>query len=377
MTIPKSPTSARYAGPPTPDGVAARLGIPVERIVKLDANESPYGPPPAALAALAEFARTAGGGRYPDAAADTLRGALAVYTGVAAEHIAVGNGSDELIPLLAELLLEPGDEVVVSEPTFGVYAMVATRRAAHARDAGRGGEDFTPDPERIVAAMNTNTRIVFLCGPNNPTGTPLPRETRLAVLARADELGRHGDGPVVVLDEAYYETAALGGDPGAWTAAPLVNKGRRLVVLRTFSKLFGLAGLRVGYALCSPDLARDLRERKQPFNVNSAGQIAAVAALKDMPWLRERAVALRVERERLFAALSGFSDLHTFPSSANFLLVRAESGDDAVPLWEALLDHGVMVRRFSGERMRPYLRITVGTPAQSDRLLEALTAIFA
>lgn len=376
MTGPNPPTPVRYAGPPTPGALATRLGIPVERIVKLDANESPYGPPPAALAALAEFARSpSGAGRYPDAAADTLRGALETYTGVAAERIVVGNGSDELIALLAELLLEPGDEVVVSEPTFTVYTLAATRRFARAVDAGRGGEDFTPDPERITAAMNSDTRIVFLCGPNNPTGTSLPRETLLAVLARAEELGRHGDGPVIVLDEAYYEIGALGGDPAAWSAAPLVSEGRRLVVLRTFSKLFGLAGLRVGYALCPLDLARQLRARKQPYNVNSAGQVAATAALTNMPWLRQRAAALLSERERLLAALAGFPSLRTFPSSANFLLVRASS-DDAEPLWEALSERGVLVRRFSGERMRRYLRITIGTPEQNDCLLAALAAIF-
>ena len=376
MTTPNPPSPVRYDGPPAPDRVAERLGIPVERIVKLDANESPYGPPPAALAALADLARAGGGGRYPDAAARALCGALETYTGVATARIVVGNGSDELIALLADLLLEPDDEVMVSEPTFAAYALAATRRFARVVDAGRGGDDFTPDPERIAAAMNSNTRIVFLCGPNNPTGTPLPRETLLAVLARAEELSRHGAGPVVVLDEAYYEIGALGGDPNAWTAAPLLSGGRRLVVLRTFSKLFGLAGLRVGYALCPEDIASHLRERKQPYNVNSAGQSAATAALSNIPWLRERAVALLHERERLFAALAGFPSLRAFPSSANFLLVRA-GGDDAAPLWQGLLDRGILVRRFSGERMQSYLRITVGTPEQNDALLAALTTICA
>lgn len=376
MTTPKPPMPVRrYAGPPAPGTLAARLGIPVERIVKLDANESPYGPPPAALAALAEYARGGAAARYPDAIAGALRGALETYTGVAAERLVVGNGSDELIALLAEVLLEPGDEVVVSEPTFAVYALAATRRFARAQDAGRGGDDFTPDPARIVAAITANTRIVFLCGPNNPTGTPLPRETLLAALACAEELGRRGDGPLVVLDEAYYEIGALGGDPDAWTAAALVSEGRRLMVLRTFSKLFGLAGLRVGYALCPPDIAEQLRERKQPYNVNSAGQVAATAALTNVPWLRERAAALREQRERLYTALASFPGLRVFPSSANFLLVRVEGGD-AVPLWEALLSRGVLVRHFSGERMRPYLRVTVGTTEQNDCLLAALQAAF-
>jgi histidinol-phosphate aminotransferase len=378
-TVDTTSTAVRYAGPPSPQALAARLGMSVDRLCKLDANESPYGPPPAALAALADLVRTAqaplGAGRYPDPSASELRGSLAEYTGVVPEGIAVGNGSDELIHLLIDLLLEPGDEVVVAEPTFSLYALASRRRGASVIDAGCDDE-FGVAPERIASAMTPRTRLVFLCAPNNPTGTPLPRGTLMAALERAETLAHARGGPLIIVDEAYYEIGALAGDARSWTAAPLVAASPRLVVLRTFSKLFGLAGLRVGYALCSPELAERLRALKQPYNVNVAGQLAARAALAELAWLRERASALVAERERLARALRerariGAPLLRVYPSAANFLLVQL-AGASALPLWEALLDRGVMVRRFTDEQLGRSLRVTVGTPEQNDRLLEAL-----
>ncbi len=398
MTKSTSPgASMRYSGPPTPQALAARLGVPLERICKLDANESPYGPPPAALAALSSLGQVAqallGAGRYPDPSASELRTALAGYAGVAAERIVVGNGSDELIHLLVEPLLGTGDEVVVAEPTFSLYALASRRRGAAVVDAGCE-RDFTVTPERINSAMTARTRLVFLCSPNNPTGAPLPRETLAAALEWAEALGGGRDadgGPLVLVDEAYYEIGALTDAPEAWTAAPLVQDHPRLVVLRTFSKLYGLAGLRVGYALCSPELAERLRALKQPYNVNVAGQVAARAALDETAWLRERAAALVAERERLARALGAFGQLRVFPSSANFLLVEVLAPDPSASLgsrtaqssslaaarwlWEALLDWGVMVRRFTDARLASYLRVSVGTPEHNGQLLTALREI--
>ena len=374
MTTGTTGTPVRYAGPPTPAALAARLGLPLDQLCKLDANESPYGPPPAARAALARLGQAAeaplGAGRYPDPSAAELREALAEYTGVAAECIVVGNGSDELIHLLIELLLEPGDDVVVAEPTFSLYALASRRHGASVIDAGCDGE-FSVTPERVASAMTRRTRLVFLCAPNNPTGTPLPRGTLMAALERAEALADERGGPLVIVDEAYYEIGTLAGDARSWTAAPLVREASRLVVLRTFSKLFGLAGLRVGYALCAPELAERVRALKQPYNVNVAGQLAAHAALAELAWLRERALVLVAERERLARALSGHRRLAVYPSAANFLLVQVADAS-AVPLWEALLDRGMMVRRLTGEQLGRCLRVTVGTPQQNDRLLDAL-----
>lgn len=371
-----TPPAARYFGPPSPWTLAERLGIPLDQICKLDANESPYGPPPSAVAALARFASHAatlsGAGRYPDPVGRELRAALAAYTGAEPESIVIGNGSDEIIALLAELVIQPGDEVVVAEPTFGVYGLVADRRGASVVDAGRE-PDFTLAAQRIIDASTERTRVIFLCSPNNPTGTPLSRETLLAILretARAD-----GISPLVVMDEAYYEFGAFSGAPDAWSAAPLVAQFGRLVVLRTFSKLFGLAGLRIGYAICPPELATRLRERKQPYNVNVAGLLAARASLNDVDWLSERAQAIVAERDRLAQGLGAFPALRVYPSSANFLLVETLDAL-AEPLWSALQERGIMLRRFSGPRMARYLRVTVGTPLENTRLLDALTGIY-
>ena len=380
-------TTSRYIAPPTPAELAARLGLPLERIVKLDANESPWGPSPSARAALLAFAAEDGASlgaasRYPDAAASALRAALARYTGVAAEGIVIGNGSDEIIQLLVEALIEPGDEVIVSEPTFSVYAVIARRRGARVMDVDRDEQWRTPT-EALLAAMTSRTRLVFLCAPNNPTGTPLDRATLDAALARAEELAGQGDGagPLIVVDEAYYELGAFADDSRAWTAAPMLSTaGERLIVLRTFSKLFGLAGLRVGYGLASPALAEQLRPLKPPYNVNHIGQLAALAALDDLDWLRARARDLANERERLSRLLTAELGLRVWPSAANFVLVDVAAGLTGTrererrrdALWQALLDQGVMTRRLGGEWLAGLLRFTVGLVEQDDSLVAAL-----
>lgn len=375
-THPSSAAPARYAIPPSVADLAARLGISPAQICKLDANESPYGPPPSVAQALqrliAPDATALSPGRYPDASATDLRAALAGYTGVPAEQIVVGNGSDELLGLLSDALA-PGDEVVVCEPTFGLYAVAAGWRGARVIDVGLE-DDFTVPRDRLLAAITPATKLIFLCSPNNPTGTPLARETLLAVMERAEALTSEQELPLLVVDEAYYEVNALGGGE-AWTAAPLVAEGRRLVVLRTFSKVFGLAGMRVGYALCSLDVATRLRERKQPYNVNIAGLLAARAALDDFDWLRDRATLLVRERERLIRELAAIDGLRVYPSATNFILVDFGSPTLRESVWQALIHRGILVRRPGGERLAGYLRITVGKPEESDRLLAALREI--
>lgn len=370
---------AAYSAPPTAEALATRLAMPLSSICKLDSNESPYGAPPAALAALATLGDPAAGprgaGRYPDPQASALRDALARYAGVPASQIVAGNGSDELIHLLCGLLLAPGDEVVVCEPTFAVYALAARQHGAAVASVTRG-RDFALPPEALLDAIGAQTRMVFLCSPNNPTGDLLPRATLDAILARAAQLhAAAGVGPVVVLDEAYYEMGALAGDAAMWTAAPLVTAGARLVVLRTFSKLFGLAGLRVGYALCPGDIAAGLRARKQPYNVGVAGQLAACAALEEIAWLRARARLLLDARVALARALAGLG-LRVYPSAANFVLAELATSPTAPQqrdtLWQALLDAGIMVRRLTGYGLDATLRISVGTPAENARLIATL-----
>lgn len=376
MTHTSRVAPTRYVMPPSVADLAAKLGVSPAQICKLDANESPYGPPPAVATALQRLitpdAAAINPGRYPDAAATDLRAALARYTGVLSEQIVVGNGSDELLGLLSDMLI-PGDEVVVCEPTFGLYAVSAGWRGARVIDVGLE-DDFTVPRERLLAAITPATKLIFLCSPNNPTGTPLARETLLAALERVEALTTALGGPLLVVDEAYYEVNALGGRE-AWTAAPLIGEGRRLVVLRTFSKVFGLAGMRVGYGLCSSDVAARLRERKQPYNVNIAGQLAAHAALDDLDWLRERAALLVGERERLTSELAALDCLHVSPSATNFVLVDVGGPALREVIWQALIKRGILVRRPGGERLARCLRITVGKPEENDRLLVALHEI--
>jgi histidinol-phosphate aminotransferase len=380
-----TPSSATFTStgpyniPPSAQELAARLGVPLASLCKLDANESPYGPPPSAVAALARLAAAptahVGAGRYPDPTSSELRAALAGYTGIAAEQIVVGNGLDEVIALLADAFVKPGDEVVVAEPTFNVYAIVASRRGARVVDVGTN-ERFEVEPDRLSAAIGPKTRLVLLCAPNNPTGTPLPRETALAALERAAEVSgavEEWGGPLVVVDEAYFEFGALGGGQTVQSSAPLLQEGRRVAVLRTFSKLFGLAGLRIGYALCPPDIVPQLSAAKLAYNVNLAGQVAARAALDDLEWLAERARWILAERERVSGELARLPGLRVYPSAANFVLAELEAGAQArEALWAALLDRGILVRRPPGARVGAGLRITIGAPEQNDRLLAAL-----
>ncbi|GAC1450969.1 MAG: hypothetical protein PVSMB4_10380 [Ktedonobacterales bacterium] len=381
-----------YDLPRAPRELAAALSVPLERILKLDANESAYGPPPAALAALADF--VAGGaslGRYPDPAATDLRAALAAYTGVGAERIVAGNGSDELIELLVALTIAPGDEVVVCEPTFPLYALAARRAGAAVVSVPLDAGDFAVRVEDVLAAITPRTRLVFLCGPNNPTGTPLPHGAVEALL---------GQGPLLIVDEAYHEFARASepGDGPAFApagssyAAALVAAGRELVVLRTFSKAFGLASLRVGYALCPTDLASRLRARKAPYNVNVAGLVAARAALDQLDWVTERAGALVHERDQLARRLTDLPGLRVYPSTANFLLVERVAPDtapgsapdatpapdqsaDATALARGLQAQGVLVRRFEHPRLARCIRVSVGTPEESEVLLAALATV--
>ncbi len=375
---PAADQTSAYDLPQTPRELAATLGVPVERIVKLDANEGVYGPPAAALAALADFAaRGADIGRYPDASAGDLRRSLASYTGVSAERIVVGNGSDELIELLVGLLAGPGDDVIVCEPTFALYGIAARRHGASVVAVPLQA-DFTVRANDVLAAITPRTRLIFLCGPNNPTGTPLAPSVVESLLDR---------GPLVVVDEAYHEfvragTAEGGSDApvGASPATELLVSGRSLVVLRTFSKAFGLASLRVGYALCPPDLANRLRARKAPYNVNAAGQAAAHAALGEVGWVVDRAAATVRERERLATRIAELPGMRVYPSAANFLLVEwvpPAGAKNSLPLWRGLGARGILVRRFEHPRLEAALRVTVGTPAQNDALVAALADVLA
>lgn len=334
------------------DVLAARLGIPVERLVKLDANENPYGPSPKALAALARepFYHI-----YPDPGQTRLRAALADYAGLAVEQILCGAGADELIDLILRLCIAPGDAVIDCPPTFGMYSFDAGVCGGRVLVVPRRA-DFGLDVEGIERAAAQGAKVLFLTSPNNPSGN----------LAAPDEIARLLRLPLlVVLDEAYVEFA---GGPGlaAW-----VERHENLAVLRTFSKWAGLAGLRVGYGLLPAWLAEQLWKIKQPYNVSVAGQAAALASLEDRAHLLANVARIVAERERLLPLLAALPFLRPIPSAANFILCRVE-GRSARELKLGLERQGVLVRHYGTPLLRNYIRVSVGTPEQSGALLEAL-----
>ncbi|MCH8949077.1 MAG: histidinol-phosphate transaminase [Chloroflexi bacterium] len=332
--------------------LAERLGIAPERIVKLDGNENPYGPSPGTVTALAEFKDY---NRYPDPQQRSLRAALSDYTGVAGEHIVAGAGSDELIDLLLRALIGQGDGVIECPPTFGMYGF-STRVAGGRSVVVPRREDFSLDMPGIRAAAG-EAKIIFLASPNNPTGNPLSGD-ELEQLLDTDLL--------VVIDEAYFEFTGDGED-----FVSLVPQRENLVVLRTFSKWAGLAGLRAGYGIMPAALADVLMHMKPPYSPSIAAEVAMLASLEDRELLMERVGEIVRERERMADALTALEMLDVYPSRANFLLARLHGGD-ARAVHDALAEQGVFVRYFDTPELQDCLRFSAGTSSDTDRLLAAL-----
>ncbi|MCS6846057.1 MAG: histidinol-phosphate transaminase [Caldilineales bacterium] len=344
--------------------VSRRLGRPPEQIVKLDANENPYGPSPRAVEAIVRYPWLH---IYPDPQSTELREALADYLGVPADRILVGNGADELIDLIGRLVLSPGDAMLDCPPTFGMYALCAAVNGAHLISVPRR-PDFSLDVDAIErlaegqpAGGCDRPKLLFLCSPNNPDGGLLPAAD-LERLLRLPLL--------VVVDEAYIEFAR----PGA-SFVPWVAHHPNLAVLRTFSKWAGLGGLRVGYGVFPPAIAEQLWKIKPPYNVNVAGSRAALASLADREYLLSNVARLVAERERLYAELARFPFLEPVPGSqSNFVLCRVLDRD-ARQLKLDLEEQGVLVRHFAKPGVDNCLRISVGRPEQTDALVEALCAM--
>ncbi len=337
-----------------PEVLAQRLGIPVERIVKLNGNENPYGPSPRVQAALRDYQSYH---IYPDPFQRAIREALAAYTGVDPSGIVAGSGCDELIDLLLRLTLDPGDEVIDCVPTFGMYAF-GTRVCGGRYVPVPRDQAFQVDVKAVKATITPRTKVIFVCSPNNPTGN-LPPEAAVRELL--------GLGPLVVVDETYHEFSKH-------TFALWIARHENLVVLRTFSKWAGLASLRAGYGLMSPALAAYLMAVKPPYNVTSASQVALLTSLEDKALLLSRVDAIVRERERLFARLEKLPGMEPVPSAGNFLLCRVTSRP-AAQVHQELVQRGIFIRYFDSGRLKEYLRITVGRPDQSDAVVSALQEI--
>ncbi len=339
------------------DVLSEQLGIPPDALVKLDANENPYGAPPAVRAALADlpYAHI-----YPDPESRHLRRALADFHGVPLENILAGAGADELIDLILRLFLRPGDRVLNCPPTFGMYAFDTAVNGGVVVNVPRRA-DFSLDLEAIEeVARRERPRLLFLASPNNPDGNLLPGD----VLERLLALPLY-----VVLDEAYIEFAP----PGS-SRIRLAMQRENLIVLRTFSKWAGLAGLRVGYGVFPAALMPHLWKIKQPYNVSTAAGAAALAALRHAEVLTVTGERIVAERSRLFAALQAIPWLEPYPSQANFVLCRVR-GRDAAQVKVRLAQQGILIRYFNKPGLRDHIRISVGRPEHTDVLLKALRAI--
>ncbi|MEZ4513393.1 MAG: histidinol-phosphate transaminase [Chloroflexota bacterium] len=337
--------------------LSRRLGRRPDEIVKLDANENPYGPSPKALAALqsGEFFHI-----YPDPEATQLREALADYTKTPVEHLLCGAGADELIDLVLRVVLEPRDGVIDCPPSFGMYPFSTAVNSGHYIPVPRLA-DFKVDVEGVETAVSAHphAKILFLCSPNNPDGS---------VIAEADLRRLLALPLLVVLDEAYVDFAE---QDGVSSRMNWVQEYDNLVVLRTFSKLAGLAGLRVGYGAFPRWLLPHLWKIKQPYNINVAAELAAVAALQDKEWLREKVGLLVAERERMIAALGNVSYLQPYPSHSNFVLCRVVDRS-AQQLKRNLEQAGILVRYFNKPGLDNCIRISAGTPEQTDKLMKQL-----
>ena len=348
------------------DVVAARSGWPPQRLLKLDANENPYGPLPQVRAALAELAFPH---IYPDPESRALRQALAEFTQVPAEYLLAGAGADELIDLLLRAILDPGDAVVICPPTFGMYAFDARINAARVIAVARR-PDFGLDVEAIATAVESSqAKALLLATPNNPDGS-LPSRAVLEALLALPTL--------VVLDEAYIEFVDDGGPWGARRSfIRQVPERENLVVLRTFSKWAGLAGLRVGYGAFPRWLAQVLWRIKQPYNVNVAAQVAALVTLQHREQWLPVVQRLQQVRRELFQRLQAMPGIEPYPSQTNFVLARiTAAGLDGRTVRDRLLrEHGVLVRYFDKPGLHDHIRISAGKPEDMPRLYQALEAV--
>lgn len=343
-----------YSAAKSPEVIARKLGISEKDIIKLDANENPYGCSPKVRQKLAEYPYYH---IYPDSNQTELRESLSQYVGLGTEYLVAGNGSDELIDLLLRILLAPGDEAIINVPTFDMYRFCTEVCRGKVVNVLRR-KDFTVDVAAIKAALTDKTRIIFVTSPNNPSGTIVPEKDILELLKT---------GLPVVVDEAYYEF-------NGQSVAQLVPQYRNLIVLRTFSKWAGIAGLRVGYGIFTPELTDVLIKVKPPYNINLAAQVAVQESIKDSLYLLGTVKKMIEERARLFAKLQKLDFLKPVPSQANFILCEVVRGD-AKQIQNDLEKRGILIRYYNTPLLKNYIRISAGKPEQTDKIIAALGII--
>jgi len=341
--------------------VQRELGL--KNVVKLASNENPLGPAPRAMAAYRKAAQSCA--LYPEGASPQLREAIARHHKLEPESVLVGNGSDEIIRLLCEAFIEPEDEVVVSQHAFIRFKQQSVMMGARVIEVPM--TDWTHDLQLMAKAASPRTKLLFIANPNNPTGTYNTAEELDALLAAVPKT------TLVVLDEAYWHYAhAIPGYPKS--LPELVQAHENLVVLRTFSKAYGLAGLRVGYGVGDPELVGWLDRIRMPFNVSLPAQLACVEALKDSAFVKRSVALNEAQRDALVRSL-GDMGFGAGESATNFVFARSPL--PGRELFKALLRQGVIIRPLDEYGLSAHVRISVGTPAQNKSLLKALAQVLA
>jgi histidinol-phosphate aminotransferase len=340
-----------YSASTSPDTLKGKVDVPLDSLVKMNANENPYGCSPRVLKALAECQHF---NIYPDDGQQELRKMLAGYAGVPAGCIIAGHGSNTLIDSIVRLFVGRGDEVINSIPTFDIYRFSTEICGGTMVNVNRDAQ-FAIDIKGIKSAISRKTKLIFLATPNNPTGNVIPQKDILEIIET---------GLPVIVDEAYYEFSGE-------TVMLLTGKYKNLIVLRSFSKWAGLAGMRVGYGVFPPRVASYMMAIKIPHNVSVAAEIAVKESLADLDFLQGRVKAIVKERARLLTELQRVSWLKAYPSQANFIYCAVLKGS-ASGLHQKLQRKGVLVRYFKNPLLKNSIRISVGKPEHTDALIKAL-----
>lgn len=326
-------------------------------VIKLDANENPYGFPPEVLVQVFREVSTEDFSRYPDAASVKLRNSLSDYISVRPENIMVGNGSDELI-LNLMLAFALGAKFAVATPAFSMYGVHGRIASSTLLEVPRLG-DFRIDAGGLIsAASKPEVKVVVITSPNSPTGNATDPGEIEKILKKANA--------IVVVDEAYSE---FGGE----SCVPLLASYENLVILRTFSKAFGMAGLRVGYLLANSSVINELLKVKQPYNLNVFSQVAALLVMRNLPLFKGRIKKILQEREKLYGELSGIPGVKTFPTQANFIMFQTEMPADKI--YNELLGQGVLIRKVEGPLLPRCLRVSVGNTEENRTFIDKLRVI--
>ena len=345
-----------YEGVDPMEVMAERAGIAPENIIRLNGNENPYGPSPKVAEALGSYQNF---NYYPDPGQRNLRRVLSGYLKVEPDQIVAGNGSDEMIDLLLRMYVGVGDNVIIPTPTFGMYSFSAGICGGKAIPVERD-DGFEIDLEAMKAAITAKSKIIFLTSPNNPTGNLVPEAQTRALL---------DTGLLVVMDEAYFEFCGE-------TAIPILSEYKNLVVLRTFSKWAGLAGLRIGVGAMDPELAATMMAMKPPYSVNLAAEVALITSLEDTPRLLERVRRIVAERDRMMERLRQIPGLTPWPSQANFILCQVPEGRGK-EIFDRLCSRGIFLRYWGNGRLKDYIRTSIGLPHETDAVVEAFAELCA